>query len=246
MRVKTNDFVLQPTHSYTPLHSYTQSHSQSPTKPVAVISTSPPMCTSPTQPTPTATATSPPHSPSLDYRPASTSAATDGSGKGTVKSLRTSKPLGPRSSPGVGTSLSGRGDHHHLDRHDHDRHDLDHPDHDHPESTGQSGQGLHVEVEMYRDEGGKHDEEEHEEEEHEEDGGAHLAPFRAPSSASVSTSFSASTHTSSSKSGKRKSEALRRRGAAVGKEGGKYMQLEGRDGDERGHEESDKSEREQR
>lgn len=235
MRVKTNDSVLQPTHSYTPLHSYTQSHLQSPTKPVAVISTSPPMCTSPTQPTPTATATSPPHSPSLDYRPASTSAATagagDGSGKGTVKSLRTSKPLGPRSSPGVGTSLSGRGD----------RHDLDHPDHDHPETTGQSGQGLHVEVEMYRDEGGKHDEEEHE-----EDGGARLAPFRAPSSASVSTSFSASTHTSSSKSGKRKSEALRRRGAAAGKEGGKYMQLEGGDGDERGHEESDKSEREQR
>lgn len=99
---------------------------------------------------------------------------------------------------------------------------------------------------MYRDEGGKHDEEEHDEEEHEEDGGAHLAPFRAPSSASVSTSFSASTHTSSSKSGKRKSEALRRRGAAAGKEGGKYMQLEGGDGDECGHEESDKSEREQR
>lgn len=99
---------------------------------------------------------------------------------------------------------------------------------------------------MYRDEGGKHDEEEHDEEEHEEDGGARLAPFRAPSSASVSTSFSASTHTSSSKSGKRKSEALRRHGAAAGKEGGKYMQLEGGDGDERGHEESDKSEREQR
>lgn len=74
---------------------------------------------------------------------------------------------------------------------------------------------------MYRDEGEK-DEERH---------GERGAPFRAPSSASVSTSFSASTHTSSSKSGKMKSEGLRRAK-------GKYMQLEeGGDDSERGREE---------
>lgn len=81
---------------------------------------------------------------------------------------------------------------------------------------------------MDTDEGGEH-------EEKHEGGGAHLAPFRAPSSASVSTSFSASTHTSS-KGGKRKSE-VRRRGVAAGKEAGKYMQLEA-DDYERGHEAS--------
>lgn len=212
LRVKTNDFVLQPTHSY--------AHSYSPTKPVANSS---PMSTSPTQLT--ATATSPPHSPSLDYRPATTTAATaGGSGRDTITSLRTSKPLGPRSSPRVGTSLSGRGDLDHLDR----PHRPDRPDC--PESAGVSGQkdGLRVEVEMDTDEGGEH-------EEKHEGGGAHLAPFRAPSSASVSTSFSASTHTSS-KGGKRKSE-VRRRGVAAGKEAGKYMQLEA-DDYERGHEAS--------
>lgn len=86
-----------------------------------------------------------------------------------------------------------------------------------------------------------------------EDGAkTHLAPFRAPSSASViSASFSASTHTSSSKSGKRKSEGLRRRGVA--QEGGKYMQLEedgdgdgDGDGDEGGREESEEEGQEQR
>ncbi|KIR41215.1 hypothetical protein I313_02332 [Cryptococcus deuterogattii Ram5] len=229
LRVKTSDFMLQPTHSYT--------HSHSPTKPVTVVSTSP------TQPT--ATATSPCHSPSLlDYRPAAPAAdvatATTigaGSGKGTVKSLRTSKPLGPRSSPRVGTCLSGRtGDHDHLD---------------HLGSAyGESGhEGLRVEVEeMYTDEG---------EERQGEDGAkTHLAPFRAPSSASViSASFSASTHTSSSKSGKRKSEGLRRRGVA--QEGGKYMQLEedadadgdadgDADADEGGREESEEGGQEQR
>ncbi|KIR81641.1 hypothetical protein I306_01267, partial [Cryptococcus gattii EJB2] len=135
LRIKTNDFVLQPTHSY--------AHSYSPTKPVANSS---PMSTSPTQLT--ATATSPPDSPSLDYRPAATAG---GSGRDTITSLRTSKPLGPRSSPRVGTSLSGRGDLDHLDR----------PDcPDRPESAGESGQkdGLRVEVEMYTDEGGEHEE----------------------------------------------------------------------------------------
>lgn len=214
LRIKTNDFVLQPTHSY--------AHSYSPTKPVANSS---PMSTSPTQLT--ATATSPPHSPSLDYRPAATAG---GSGRDTITSLRTSKPLGPRSSPWVGTSLSGRGDLDHLDR----------PDcPDRPESAGDSGQkdGLRVEVEMYTDEGGEHEEKHEggEPEEKHEGGGAHLAAFRAPSSASVSTSFSASTH-ASSKGGKRKSE-VRRRGVAAGKEAGKYMQLEA-DDYERGHEAS--------
>lgn len=85
---------------------------------------------------------------------------------------------------------------------------------------------------MYTDEG-----EERQGEEGEDGAKTHLAPFRAPSSASViSASFSASTHTSSSKSGKRKSEGLRRRGVA--QEGGKYMQLEedaDGDGDGDGH-----------
>lgn len=126
---------------------------------------------------------------------------------GTVKSLRTSKPLGPRSSPREG------GTH-----------------------------GLRVEVEeMYRDEahgeenGGDKDDDRQRlvpSPTADTDADAHAAPSRAPSSASViSTSFSASTHhTSSSKVGRVKSsEVLRRRGAA--KEGGKYMQLEGGDGE---------------
>lgn len=186
MRFKTNDFILQPTYSYT--------HSQSPTKPVAVI---PPMPT-PAQPTATA--------------PSTATSAGGGWERGTINSLRTSKPLGPRSSPRVGTSLSGRGDH----------------DHDHPESPGER---LHVEVEeMYRDEGEKG------EEKHGERGGA---PFRAPSSASVSTSFSASTHTSSSKSGKMKSGKMKSEGLRRAK-GGKYMQLEeGGDDYERGREEGE-------
>lgn len=104
---------------------------------------------------------------------------------------------------------------------------------------------------MYTDEG-----EERQGEEGEDGAKTHLAPFRAPSSASViSASFSASTHTSSSKSGKRKSEGLRRRGVA--QEGGKYMQLEEDadgdghgdghgDGDEGGREESEEEGQEQR
>lgn len=79
---------------------------------------------------------------------------------------------------------------------------------------------------MYRDEGEK-DEERH---------GERGAPFRAPSSASVSTSFSASTHTSSSKSGKMKSGKMKSEGLRRAK--GKYMQLEeGGDDSERGREE---------
>lgn len=102
---------------------------------------------------------------------------------------------------------------------------------------------------MYTDEG-----EERQGEEGEDGAKTHLAPFRAPSAASViSASFSASTHTSSSKSGKRKSEGLRRRGVA--QEGGKYMQLEedadgdgdgDGDGDEGGREESEEEGQEQR
>lgn len=91
---------------------------------------------------------------------------------------------------------------------------------------------------MYTDEG-----EERQGEEGEDGAKTHLAPFRAPSSASViSASFSASTHTSSSKSGKRKSEGLRRRGVA--QEGGKYMQLE-EDADGDGHGDADEGGREE-
>lgn len=92
---------------------------------------------------------------------------------------------------------------------------------------------------MYRDEAGgeenggdKDDDRQHLVPSPTADTDVHAVPSRAPSSASViSTSFSASTHhTSSSKVGRVKSsEVLRRRGAA--KEGGKYMQLEGGDGE---------------
>lgn len=77
---------------------------------------------------------------------------------------------------------------------------------------------------MYRDEGEKDVETDAEE-------GA-----RAPRSPCLSTSFSASTHTSSSKSGKMKSGKMKSEGLRRAK--GKYMQLEeGGDDSERGREE---------
>ncbi|OWZ26626.1 hypothetical protein C354_06775 [Cryptococcus neoformans MW-RSA1955] len=152
---------------------------------------------------------------------------------GTVKSLRTSKPLGPRSSPRVGISPSARIEDQHVESGD--------KGFDQGDRAGGEN-GLRVEVEeMYRDEGEEYRDENDENENDDcqrlvpssnANAAQHLAPSRAPSSASVisSTSFSASTHhTSSSKAGKmgrmKSSEVLRRRGVA--KEGGRYMQLEG-------------------
>lgn len=151
---------------------------------------------------------------------------------GTVKSLRTSKPLGPRSSPRVGISPSARIEDQHVESGDKGFDQGDRADEEN---------GLRVEVEeMYRDEGEEYRDENDENENDDRqrlvpssnaNAAQHLAPSRAPSSASVisSTSFSASTHhTSSSKAGKmgrmKSSEVLRRRGVA--KEGGRYMQLE--------------------